>query len=263
MRLFLEVTKRSFQRHLTYRAATLAGLLTNFFFGILRAAVFIALYGSRDQVAGISLEGVVTYAALTQAVIAYLSIFHWSDLANSVYTGDIATDLLKPMGYFRFWMARDLGRALVSFLLRGVVIMAAYALVFDLVWPQSWLQWSTVALSMILSWWLSFAWRFLINLTAFWTPNAEGILRFFFVSAWFLSGFLMPLRYFPEWVQRISAWTPFPAMINTVIEVYLGILQGGELAAALLAQAAWIIVITLAGQIVLRAGVRRLVILGG
>jgi ABC-type uncharacterized transport system permease subunit len=45
--------------------------------------------------------------------------------------------------------------------------------------------------------------------------------------------------------------------------VYLGILQGGELAAALLAQAAWIIVITLAGQIVLRAGVRRLVILGG
>ncbi|MBW8012786.1 MAG: hypothetical protein FVQ83_16330 [Chloroflexi bacterium] len=41
MRLFLELTKRSFQRQLSYRAAAIAGLATNFFFGLLRAAVLI------------------------------------------------------------------------------------------------------------------------------------------------------------------------------------------------------------------------------
>ena len=35
---------RAIQRQLTYRAATLAGLATNFFFGLLRAAVLVALY---------------------------------------------------------------------------------------------------------------------------------------------------------------------------------------------------------------------------
>jgi hypothetical protein len=37
MRLFWEISKLAFQRQLTYRAATLAGLATNFFFGMLRA----------------------------------------------------------------------------------------------------------------------------------------------------------------------------------------------------------------------------------
>ena len=42
MRLYWEVAKRSFQRQLAYRAATLAGLVTNAFFGYLRGAVFMA-----------------------------------------------------------------------------------------------------------------------------------------------------------------------------------------------------------------------------
>ena len=49
MRLFWQLTQRALQRQLTYRAATLAGLGTNFFFGILRASVMIALYGVRSS----------------------------------------------------------------------------------------------------------------------------------------------------------------------------------------------------------------------
>ncbi|MFN2152705.1 MAG: ABC transporter permease, partial [Anaerolineales bacterium] len=72
LRLFWEITQRSYQRYLTYRAATVAGLVTNFFFGILRASILVALYGTQTQVEGISVNGVITYAALTQAVIGYL-----------------------------------------------------------------------------------------------------------------------------------------------------------------------------------------------
>ena len=96
-RLFWEVTLRSYQRYLTYRAATVAGLVTNFFFGILRAAILVALYGTATEVEGITLQGAITYAALTQAVIGYLSLFNWLDLMNTVYTGEIGSDLLKPM----------------------------------------------------------------------------------------------------------------------------------------------------------------------
>jgi ABC-2 type transport system permease protein len=69
MPLFWEITKLSIQQHLTYRAATIAGLVTNFFFGILRATIFIALYGKQTSVEGISLQGAITYAALGQALI--------------------------------------------------------------------------------------------------------------------------------------------------------------------------------------------------
>ena len=43
MRLFYELVKFSFRLQFTYRAANLAGLATNFFFGLLRAAVLVAL----------------------------------------------------------------------------------------------------------------------------------------------------------------------------------------------------------------------------
>ena len=119
MRLFWELTKLSFQRQITYRAANLAGLVTNIFFGLLRASVLIALYGARAEVVGMTVQDAITYTGLTQAVIAYLSIFGWYDLMNSVYSGEVGADLLKPLSLFRLWLGRDMGRAAATFLLRG------------------------------------------------------------------------------------------------------------------------------------------------
>ena len=263
MRLFWKLTQVSIQRQLTYRTATIAGLLTNYFFGILRATVFIALYGAQPSVADISLQGVITYAALGQALIGYLSLFHWYELMDTVYTGDIGSDLLKPMNYYLFWMAQDFGRAIVQLLLRGLTLLVGFALIFDIQWPKDFSHFIVITVSMILSWFVSFSWRFLVNLSAFWSPNAKGFLRFVFVLSWFFSGFLMPLRFFPAWVSRISYLTPFPHTFNTVIEVYLGILAGTNLALAILGQFTWAIILFILGQIVLRFGVRRLVILGG
>jgi ABC-2 type transport system permease protein len=263
MRLFWELVQLSFRRQLTYRAAALAGLATNFFFGLLRAFVLIDLYGTRREVAGISLDGAITYTGLTQAVIAFLSLFSWYEVMRSVYSGEIGSDLLKPMSYFVFWLAQDLGRAIAGLLTRGGTIMVAYALTFGVTLPQDGGQWLALAMALGLSWLVSFAWRFLVNLAAFWTPNAFGVVRFGFILSWFLSGFFMPLRFFPDWFVRLAYLTPFPHTVNTIVEVYLGMLTGPALIQALLGQLLWAAVLVAAGQLVLRAGVRQLVIQGG
>jgi len=263
MQLYWKLTRVSIQRHLTYRAATIAGLLTNYFFGILRATIFVALYDLQPSVQGISVQGAITYAALGQALIGYLSLFHWYDLMNTVYTGEISSDLLKPLNYFMFWMAQDMGRALVQLCLRGFTLLIGFALIYDLQWPTGIGHILVIVISVVLSWLLSFSWRFLINLSAFWSPNAQGIVRFFFVLSWFFSGFLMPLRFFPTWVIHLSQLTPFPHTFNTVIEIYLGVLAGADAYLALLYQLLWALALMGIGQLVLRAGTKRLSILGG
>lgn len=263
MRLFLELTQRALQRQITYRAAVTAGLITNFFFGFLRMAILVALYGPRAEISGVDVPGAITYMAVTQAIIGYLSLFSWYDLARSIHTGEIAADLLKPIRLFSYWMAQDLGRAILQFMIRGVLMMMAYALFLDLSYPSTLEQWMALPIALFLSWLVSFAWRFLVNLAAFWTPNATGIGRFFFILSWFFSGFLMPLRYYPQWVQTLSQLTPFPSMLNTILDLYIGVLHGPELWRALGAQVLWIGVLIGAAQVVLRAGVKRLVILGG
>lgn len=263
MNLYWALAKLALQRQLTYRAATLAGLATNLFFGVLRVAVMSALYGARADVGGISLQGAITFTGISQALIALLGLFGWIELMNTVYSGDVASDLLKPLNYFLFWLAQDAGRALAILLMRGVPIMALYALLFDIAAPQTAEQWLALGMALILAWLVSFAWRFLVNLASFWTPNALGIARFAFGGALVVSGFVFPLRFFPDWFVRFCYLTPFPAMVNTVVEVYLGVVTGPALVQALLVQLAWAVILIGAGQLVLRAGVRQLVIQGG
>jgi ABC-2 type transport system permease protein len=263
MRLFWELVRLSFRLQLTYRTANLAGMATNFFFGLLRAAVLIALFGEQQQVSGLTLAAVITYTGLSQATISILSFFGWWEVMQSVYSGEIAADLLKPMNYYFYWLARDLGRGSASFMVRGLVIMVAYALLFDLVLPQSLAHWGLVALSLLLGFLVSFGWQFFVNLAAFWTPEARGIGRLGFSFSWFLSGFIMPLRLFPPWFERAARWTPFPSMVNAVVEIYMGVLTGPEIARTLLIQIMWALLLFAASQVVLSAGVRRLVLQGG
>ncbi|HEY3291834.1 MAG TPA: ABC-2 family transporter protein [Anaerolineae bacterium] len=263
MRLYIELFKRAFQRTLTYRAATIAGLLTNLFFGLLRAAVMVALYGARPDVGGFSLQAAITFTGVSQAIIAFQNLFGSYEIMESVSSGDIASDLLKPYSYFGMWMARDFGRAVSNLALRSFVLMAAYAVMFHISVPSSVGQWLALLVTLILSWAVSFAWRFLVNLAAFWSPEARGIGRMAFGLALFLSGFLMPLKFFPDWFVTLCNLTPFPAMVNTVVEVYLGVLTGPALLQALLVQAVWLAMLIIVAQLVMRAGVRRLVIQGG
>jgi ABC-2 type transport system permease protein len=266
MRLFWEIMRRSFRRFLTYRAAMLAGLVTNLFFGLLRASVLLALAGNGQGVidnAGFDQQNIITYTALTQAVIAFLSVFGSNDLMQTVYRGEIANDLLKPLSLFQFWLAQDLGRALATLLMRGVTILLIYRLFYPITVPQSLTQWLLMMLSFAFAFIISFGFRFLVNLMAFWSPDARGIGRLAFALSMFASGFLMPLAFFPPVLQQILAFTPFPAMINTPMGIYMGTISGPAIQTQLLLQAFWAVTLVVVAQIVLRQGSKRLVILGG
>jgi ABC-type uncharacterized transport system permease subunit len=52
-------------------------------------------------------------------------------------------------------------------------------------------------------------------------------------------------------------------MVNSIVEVYLGLVTGHELIQAMLAQFIWVVILVILGQMVLRSGIKRLVILGG
>lgn len=263
MRLFWEVSQLSFRLQLTYRAATIAMLLANTFWGLLRAFIFIALFGAREEVAGLSITGAITYSGLSQAFIGFLMIFGWYDLMSTVHSGAVGADLLKPISFFVYWLSRDLGRAIGELILRGMPTMVVFALIFDVVIPTTFVQWAVFGLSLVLSWLVMFSWHFLINLAAFWTPNARGVARLAYAFVALLSGFVMPLRLFPDWFITLANLTPFPQMVNTSVEIYLGILKGSEMWFALGQQVMWAAILIGMGQIILQIGVRRLVIQGG
>jgi ABC-2 type transport system permease protein len=263
MKLFIRIVRLSSQQQLTYRVALWAGLATNYFFALLRVSLLVALYDGKSEVNGLPIQGAITYVAVSQGMIAFLMIFGSWDLMNAVYNGSIGADLLKPLHLFIFWLARDLGRSLVNLAMRGLLLMVFFSLLYPILLPTRPEQWIALPLALALGWLVSFSFRFLVNLAAFWTPDARGFGRIAFIVMQLLAGFLMPLRLYPDWFAQLCKLTPFPALFNTTLEVYLGLLTGRELWLALFNQLAWFVALVILAQLVLRAGVRRLVIQGG
>ena len=263
MNAFFATIRISFRRQLTYRAANLSGLATNLMFGFFRASVLIALYNGQSSVNSLSIRSAITYAGLTQALISYLTFFNWYDLMHTIYDGQVGSDLLKPLNYFLYWLGIDTGRAMGTFLIRSMPLFIVYAFFYDITLPQSILQWAAFLFSIIFALIISFAWRFMVNLAAFWTPNALGIGRFAFGLSWIFSGFLMPLALFPNWLAQFSRLTPFGASLYIPIQIFLGEVAGWALFESFLIQVFWIVVLIILGHVVLSRGIKKLVIQGG
>jgi ABC-2 type transport system permease protein len=263
MRLYVELAKKSFQRQVAYRSATLAGFSANLFFGAVRAAVMVAVYGAQPQVAGYSLTDAITYTGITQGLIAAIALWGWYDVIRNIKSGEIATDLSRPFDYYNFWLAQDVGRSIYQLFARGISIMVVYGLLFRITVPGSIEQWALLALSIAFALLLSFAWRFLINATAFWMTDAVGFARMSYFLVLFPSGFFIPIAFMPAWLQVLCRATPFPGFVDTPVTIYLGHARGADALALIASQALWSLILMVLGRVVLEAGRRKLVIQGG
>ena len=263
MRLDWELARRGYRRYAAYPAATIAGIFTNTVFGFLRGYVLLALYEHRDIVGGYDAGDAVTYVWLTQGLISIVYIWGWPDLAVRIKSGDVATDLVRPVDPLRAGLAFDFGRALYHALFRGVPPFVVGALLFDLTFPANPAVWLAFALSVALAIGVSFAWRFLYNSAAFWVLDYRGPAVMAMIVANLFSGFIIPVGFFPDWLKTIAYATPFPAMVQTPIDVFVGKLEGVDAVFALAVQLAWLVGLLVACRLVLAAGTRRLVVQGG
>jgi ABC-2 type transport system permease protein len=267
MRLWWELTRRSFRRWSTYRAAMLGGLVPNVVFGYIRAYILLAVIAEAGTIGGFDEAAVVTYSFATQALIAPIAIFGGGGadmgLAERVRSGDVVADLYRPVDFQLYWLSQDLGRAAFSFLARSVASFTAGFLAFDLVVPTTPGQIAASVVVLALAVVVSFGWRFLIALTAFWLLDDRGVVTVAGAAAMFFSGFIVPLTFFPGWLQAVAAALPLQAMVQLPIEVFLGLHGAAGIAGVIATQLFWIAVLGVAGRAVAALAVRKVVVQGG
>jgi ABC-2 type transport system permease protein len=262
-RLWLELARRGYRRYAAYPGATWAGVFTNSFFGFLIAYTLLAVFEQRDSVGDYDAQDAVTYTWLAQGMLMTIYIWGWFEVALRVRSGDVATDLQRPVDFQAYWLAQDLGRAVYHALFRGVPSFLIGALAFDVLVPTDPRIWLAFLASLTLAVTTSFAFRFLFNLAAFWLLDYRGAGVLAMVASTFFSGQIVPIAFFPDWLFYLAWALPFAAMVQAPIEVWLGHAQGLELLGLLALQAFWAGALLLLGRGVLAAGLRKLVIQGG
>lgn len=263
MRLLVEVARRSFRRWSTYRMATAAGAFTNTAFGYLRADILLAVFAaSTVDPGGWTADELVTFAFVTQALLAGTGAFGEPELAERVRSGDVVVDLYRPVDLQAWWLASWCGRAAFTLMARGTPPVVLGALAFDLVLPTTPGRWAVVAVSIALAVVIGFGIRFCSNLTAFWLLDNRGFDQLVTLVLTFFGGLLVPLVLFPSWLEAVARALPFAAMVQIPAELVMGV-EDGPVWGPLLVQAVWAVALLALGRVMLASATRKVVVQGG
>lgn len=263
MRAYLATALLSFRRHSTYGAANLSGLITNAFFGAIRSFVFIALYQGRASAEGYDLAAAVTYVWVTQSIIMPVYLWGWQEIALTIRSGSVASDLARPISYYGYWLSQDLGRAVYHVLFRLIPTLAIGILFFRVQLPTEPLTWLLFPVALAFAVAISFSFRFMVNLSAFWLTDLRGIYAFVLIFVNLLSGFLVPLAFFPEGIRDLVTYLPFAGMVSIPLNIFLERFEIGQLVGSLALQVGWLLVFIVAAQLLLQRATRKLVVQGG
>ena len=259
MRSYLALLGAGFRRQTTYRLALAAGLATNAFFGVVRTAVFFALYRERDQVAGLDVAGALTYVWVLEGIFAVVWAPWVWEMAEAIRSGEFLVELLRPGDPYLRLLAFDLGRTLSVLVTRTFPTLVVAGLVLDLRLPSTLGGLAWLATSLVLAAVVSFQFRFLFGSAAFWTPDYRSMFLVVFPVLWLASGFVIPVGFFPAGLRALVDWSPLIPLLMAPVRVA----TGAPAALAVAGQAAWVLGLWLAGRLVLAAAGRRLVVHGG
>ncbi|MGD8833192.1 MAG: ABC-2 family transporter protein, partial [Pseudomonadales bacterium] len=251
--------------------AALAGVGTQLFWGFIKVMVFVAFYASAVTEPPMTLSQVLVYIWLGQALLALLPWNVDAEIALQIRSGAVAYELLRPLDLYRFWFARTLAFRTAPTLLRMVPMLLFTGLVMPLVglaaWalppPASALSGALCVASVLATLFLSTAFTMILHVTLLWTISGEGINRMMPGIVPVLSGLIVPLPLFPDWMQGFLYWQPLRGMADVPFRIYSGHIAPADAVFEIGLQWCWVAALVAFGIWLLGRARGRLVVQGG
>lgn len=263
MSSYWAILSARFRSLLQYRAAALAGLMTQVFWGLIRVMIFQAFYRSSNAEQPMSGSDVETYIWLGQAFLAALPWNVDTDLRAMIRTGGIGYELVRPVDLYSYWLSRALAWRTAPMLMRAVPLLVFAFVLMGMSPPVSLGAGLAFAVSMCAAILLSAAMTTFLNVTMLWTIAGDGVMQLTFGLIMIFSGMLVPLPLFPDWSQPVINAMPFRGLVDTPYRLYLGHIPLSEFAGVLAHQVFWIVAFLIAGRIAMASALRKVAVQGG
>ena len=248
---------------------SLVAYQTSFLFGLLATtlAAVAMLYLWRSVLAAGTINGFDWPAMKAYLLVAFVAgslVSSYVDyrMAGRIQQGDVAMDLVRPVDYQRSRFAEALGFGGYE-LGTGLVVAAAAAAVFGGVPAPAHQSLGPFAVSAVLVLPLRFGIVYISALVVFWTRNYIGVQSARIALITLFSGGLVPLAFFPGWLQGLAFALPFAGMASTPALLYVGRLAGADAWRAVGVQAAWTVGLWWLGRAMWRGASRQLTVHGG
>nr|WP_232303582.1 ABC-2 family transporter protein [Pseudofrankia sp. DC12] len=262
-RVYWRLLGAGFRRQSTYRLAAVGGVVANATFGLLKVAVLVAtVHAAGGELAGYDVGRMSTYIWLSQAMLGSLNLNGRTDIAERIKDGRVAVDFLRPLDVRAAEIVTEVGRSMFALIPRGIPMLVIGVFV-GMVPPGSLAAYPLGAGSLLLGIVISVGTAYLVGVAGFWLVETRGLQVFYMVISGFLAGLFVPIGLFPRWLLVIAEATPFPSMMMYPIDVLAGRVDLAGALGLLAVQVGWLVGVAGLGQVLTRAGRRRLEVQGG
>lgn len=223
MNKYLQVAKNTVEEMVAYRLSFFLYRLRNVMSFLTMYFLWFAILPQNGTFAGYDRQMMLTYIFGTSLVSTFVMTSRSQAIGNEINEGNLSNYLLRPMNYFSFWFARDMGDKLVNALF-GVFELG---LLFYFLKPPLFLQTDpfilgllsiAVVLGIINYFFISVG----LGMIGFWSRDIWAPRFIFYSVLIFFSGGLFPLDLLPNAIRTIFQALPFAYLLYFPVKVYLG-----------------------------------------
>lgn len=267
MKKYLSFFRLRFTLGLQYRAAALAGCVTQFFWGFMEILMFDAFYRADTAAFPMSFSATASYIWLQQAFLAFFSAWMLeNEIFDLILGGNIAYELCRPVDLYNMWFSRSAANRLSRAVLRCFPILVVAVFIpqpYGIAAPESALHFVLFLITLFLGLAVTVAYCMLVYVLTFFTVSPQGLRVVFVSMVEFFAGAIIPLPFFPEKLQRVMELLPFAAMQNIALRIYSGSMSAEQMKKAVVLQVFWLAVLMAVGRFLCRLAVRQVTVQGG
>lgn len=255
---FYTLFKIRFISLLHYRFTMIMGLFTQMTFGFFIIYTY-RVFLSSGQDTDLPLNQKTSYVWVCQALFSLHTISGDPLIKELGVSGQIATDLLKPLALHDLWLVLSIGRLAALVFSRGSVLLLVMTLLGWMKW-NSFLSFFLFLLTLPGSIVIAALIQNFLHATLLWFVMPIEI--FFVALGGLLSGVYLPLPYYPDFFRKIVELLPLRAIHDIPARVANGIF-GFDFLYLLAFQWIWILILYFMCRFIFSRGLKNLVISGG
>lgn len=240
MKLYLQVAKNTWEEMMTYRFNFTMWRVRNVLQLLTVYYLWLAVTPQNGHIFGYSRALILTYVLGASLIGSIVFSSRTQEMGENINNGELSQFLVRPLTYFGYWFARDIGDKLfnISFALAELTI------IFLILRPPLFLQSNIeilvlTAVSVFLAVVMNFFIGCLLSLIAFWSPEFWAPRFIFFMLTGFLSGGMFPLDVMPVQIQHILKFSPFTYLQYFPIKIYLHSLSTSQILQGFLIAGVW------------------------
>jgi ABC-2 type transport system permease protein len=256
-----------FSAGLQYRAAAIAGIITQFVWGVMEIKMFSAFWRTDPNAFPMELDSLFSYVWLQQALLAMFMLWFFdNDIFTQISSGGVALELCRPCDIYTMWFVKNCALRLSKVVLRCFPILIVTAFLpspYGLIFPKSIGAFALFFISLWLGFIVVVAVAMLVYISSFYTLSPIGVRVMVATVAEFCSGAVVPLPFLPEGVMRVLSFLPFASMQSTPFLIYGGTLIGHDAYFAVALQFFWAVVLIIAGKLFMKTALKNVVLQGG